>query len=178
MRQVMSEDSVQGLIGGIVIFIIGIYFNDHWLGIGAIIFGALAIFGSLFSDDEESKDKLLLKHYSDSSNIIRCQNCSESLAEKSFFNANNTLGVELFMADTPRVKQDGIDIGLNIYPMLCFKCGYVSEYATDPWNVSGRAKNGYEYFDTFKLDKEFKKKFITYAKIIKNKRVQEKISNL
>ena len=61
----------------------------------------------------------------------------------------------------PRVREKD---GLDIYPLYCLKCNYITEWAADPNNVSGKAIDGVEYFKTFKINKKFK----SYFECIKN----------
>jgi hypothetical protein len=172
----MNEDKIGGLLAGVFFMCIGIYFREHWIGIGLIIFSVLGIIGTFSTDNE----KIDVDGFVENSvkSTMACQHCGETLAAANMFNSANNPKVKLFSADTPRVKQDGIDIGLNIYPMLCLKCFYVSEYASDPLNVSGKAKNGFEYFKVFKLNKAFKKKLLSYAELTGNDRIYKIIDSI
>tara|TARA_B100001093_G_C26784311_1_gene995985 strand:- start:624 stop:1136 length:513 start_codon:yes stop_codon:yes gene_type:complete len=158
----------------VVIFSLGIfYFESLWLTILFCIIGGLAMIGTIFKDESDPyKEKV------DNKIMIECQTCGEYVNSSDFFNANNNPNGKLFLADTHRVKEDGDDIGLNIYPLLCFECEHVTEYATDFMNVSGRAKNGYEYFGSFRINRDYQEKFLKHANSINNDLMVEKIENI
>lgn len=82
-----------------------------------------------------------------------CKNCenSENL-EKIFRSAVTTI----LTVQIPRVREKD---GLDIFPLYCLKCNYITEWASDPYNVSGKAVDGVEYFKTFKINKKFKSYF-------------------
>ena len=82
-----------------------------------------------------------------------CKNCenSENL-EKIFKSAVTTI----LTIQIPRVREKD---GLDIFPLYCLKCNYITEWASDPYNVSGKAVDGVEYFKTFKINKKFKSYF-------------------
>ena len=61
---------------------------------------------------------------------------------------------------SPDVRQ--ID-GLNVYPLYCFFCRSVTEWASDPFNNSETAYKGVEYFQTRKSNKGDLKEIINYA---------------
>jgi len=46
--------------------------------------------------------------------------------------------------------------GLDIRILICFKCGNVTSYASDPYNHSGKHIDYVEYFTKYKLKKDFK----------------------
>ena len=48
---------------------------------------------------------------------------------------------------------------LDIYPLYCLKCNFITEWAADPNNISGKAVEGVEYFKTFKINKKYKEYF-------------------
>ena len=87
-----------------------------------------------------------------------CKNCenSENL-EKIFRSAVTTI----LTVQIPRVREKD---GLDIFPLYCLKCNYITEWAADPNNVSGKAIDGVEYFKSFKINNKFKK----YFEFIKN----------
>ena len=82
-----------------------------------------------------------------------CKNCenSENL-EKIFKSAVTTI----LTIQIPRVREKD---GLDIFPLYCLKCNYITEWASDPYNVSGKAVDGVEYFKTFKINKKYKSYF-------------------
>ena len=74
---------------------------------------------------------------------------------------NQSATTKILIAQVPRVREKD---GLNIYPLYCLKCNFITEWAADPYNNSKKAINGVEYFKTFKINKKLKPHF----EIIKN----------
>jgi len=66
----------------------------------------------------------------------------------------------MFNEGNPRVRPED---GLHIYPLLCFKCKNVTEFASDPMNESGKAIDGVEYFSSRKVTKKDKEQAADYA---------------
>ena len=75
----------------------------------------------------------------------------------------------------PRVRATD---GLHIYPMICFNCKTMSEYASDINNQSGKAIEGIEYFKTKKISQKEKSEALNYAKSLNNKILIDKIKKL
>ena len=70
----------------------------------------------------------------------------------------------------PRVRASD---GLHVFPLICFKCKTMTEWASDPENQSGKAIDGVEYFETKKISKEDKSQALEYA----NEQNQEIVIN-
>ena len=82
-----------------------------------------------------------------------CKNCEY---EETLEDINISFNTKILIAQVPRVREKD---GLNIYPLHCLKCDYITEWASDPNNDSGKAIDGVEYFKTFKINKKFKPYF-------------------
>ena len=87
-----------------------------------------------------------------------CKNCTHT---ETLEKINGSAITKILIAQVPRVREKD---GLNIYPLYCLKCNYITEWAADPNDVSGKAIDGVEYFKTFKINKKFK----SYFEFIKN----------
>ena len=77
-----------------------------------------------------------------------CKNCKY---EETLEDINLSYNTKILIAQVPRVREKD---GLNIYPLHCLKCDYITEWASDPNNDSGKAVYGVEYFKTFKINKK------------------------
>ena len=85
-------------------------------------------------------------------NLI-CKKCGH---KETLENINYSATSKILIAQVPRVrKKDGLDI----YPLHCLKCNFITEWAADPNNISGKAVDGVEYFKTFKINKKYKEYF-------------------
>ena len=85
-------------------------------------------------------------------NLI-CKKCGH---KETLENINYSATTKILIAQVPRVrKKDGLDI----YPLYCLKCNFITEWAADPNNISGKAVEGVEYFKTFKINKKYKEYF-------------------
>ena len=85
-------------------------------------------------------------------NLI-CKKCGH---KETLENINYSATSKILIAQVPRVrKKDGLDI----YPLYCLKCNFITEWAADPNNISGKAVEGVEYFKTFKINKKYKEYF-------------------
>ena len=87
-----------------------------------------------------------------------CKNCKHA---ETLEDINLSFNTKILIAQVPRVREKD---GLNIYPLHCLKCDYITEWAADPNNNSMKATDGVEYFKTFKINKKFK----SYFEFIKN----------
>ena len=85
-------------------------------------------------------------------NLI-CKKCGH---KETLENINYSATSKILIAQVPRVRK--ID-GLDIYPLYCLKCNFITEWAADPNNISGKAVEGVEYFKTFKINKKYKEYF-------------------
>lgn len=85
-------------------------------------------------------------------NLI-CKKCGH---KETLENINYSATSKILIAQVPKVrKKDGLDI----YPLYCLKCNFITEWAADPNNISGKAVEGVEYFKTFKINKKYKEYF-------------------
>ena len=82
-----------------------------------------------------------------------CKNCKH---EETLEDINLSFNTKILIAPVPIVKKKD---GLNIYPLHCLKCDYITEWAADPNNNSKKAIDGIEYFKTFKINKKYKSYF-------------------
>ena len=82
-----------------------------------------------------------------------CKNCKH---EETLEDINLSFNSKILIAQVPRVREKD---GLNIYPLHCLKCDYITEWASDPNNDSSKAVDGVEYFKTFKINKKFEAYF-------------------
>ena len=87
-----------------------------------------------------------------------CKKCGH---KETLEDINQSATTKILIAQVPRVREKD---GLNIYPLYCLKCNFITEWAADPYNNSRKAINGIEYFKTFKVNKKLKPHF----EIIKN----------
>ena len=91
-------------------------------------------------------------------NSLICKKCGH---KETLENINLSKTTKILIAQVPRVREKD---SLNIYPLYCLKCNFITEWAADPYNNSRKAINGVEYFKTFKVNKKLKPHF----EIIKN----------
>ena len=82
-----------------------------------------------------------------------CKKCGH---KETLEDINLSINTKILIAQVPRVREKD---GLHIYPLYCLKCNYITEWAADPNNNSGKAIGGVEYFKTFKINKKFKQYF-------------------
>tara|TARA_B100000902_G_C26628553_1_gene583333 strand:+ start:44 stop:418 length:375 start_codon:yes stop_codon:yes gene_type:complete len=82
-----------------------------------------------------------------------CKNCKH---EETLEDINLSFNTKILIAQAPKVREKD---GLNIYPLHCLKCDYITEWAADPNNNSRKAIDGVEYFKTFKINKKYKSYF-------------------
>ena len=82
-----------------------------------------------------------------------CKNCKHA---ETLEDINLSFNTKILIAQVPRVREKD---GLNIYPLHCLKCDYITEWAADPNNNSRKAIDGVEYFKTFKINKKYKSYF-------------------
>ena len=84
---------------------------------------------------------------------LTCKNCKHS---ETLEKINGSAITKILIAEIPRQRKED---GLNIYPLYCLKCNFITEWATDPENSSNNSIDGIEYFKTFKINKEYNKYF-------------------
>lgn len=87
-----------------------------------------------------------------------CKNCRH---KETLENINQSATTKILIAQVPRIREKD---GLNIYPLYCLKCNFITEWAADPYSNSGKAIDGVEYFKSFKINKKLKPHF----EILKN----------
>ena len=79
-----------------------------------------------------------------------CKNCNHS---ETLEKINGSAITKILMAPYPRQREKD---GLDIYPLYCLKCNYITEWAADSENISKNSINGVEYIKTFKINKKYK----------------------
>lgn len=79
-----------------------------------------------------------------------CKNCNHS---ETLEKINGSAITKILIAPYPRQREKD---GLNIYPLYCLKCNYITEWAADPENISKNSIDGVEYIKTFKINKKYK----------------------
>ena len=90
---------------------------------------------------------------------LRCPKCK--IEENAYeLNIREEATLAMYNEFNPRVR---VSDGLNIYPLYCFVCKSVTEWASDPLNNSNKAFKGVEYFETRKSNKKDLKQITTYA---------------
>ena len=122
-------------------FIIGlilISFEWNKLGIAAFVFGGLSLYTGYFGKNDDSKNPRLLM-------------CPKCQIPNEMFNLNNNKQATIFTYEKTRVRNSD---GLVIYPLICFKCRTLTEWASDSMNISGNSTYGFEYFKTKKASKK------------------------
>ena len=79
-----------------------------------------------------------------------CKNCAHT---ETLEKINGSAITKILIAPYPRQRKKD---GLNIYPLYCLICNYITEWAADPNNISKNSIDGVEYFKTFKINKKYK----------------------
>lgn len=99
--------------------------------------------GDLVSDEE------LLKSLQAPTEIkyICCGGCSEGETLEDI-NIREDAKLYLYKTNERRTADD-----LDIYSCICFDCGTITEFSFDPYNFSGNATDGIEYFRSYSVDK-------------------------
>ena len=87
-----------------------------------------------------------------------CKKCEH---KETLEKINQSATTKILIAQIPRIREKD---RLNIFPLYCLKCNFITEWAADPNNNSGKAIEGVEYFKTFKMNKKYK----PYFDVIKN----------
>tara|TARA_Y100000816_G_scaffold287923_1_gene271534 strand:- start:561 stop:923 length:363 start_codon:yes stop_codon:yes gene_type:complete len=91
---------------------------------------------------------------------LRCPKC-KILEEFFKCNIREKSTLAIYNELNPRIRQSD---GLHIYPMYCFICKSVTEWAMDPLNSSTKAFKGVEYFKTKKATNKDIRNIIKYSK--------------
>ena len=79
-----------------------------------------------------------------------CKNCNHS---ETLEKINGSAITKILIAPYPRQREKD---GLDIYPLYCLKCNYITEWAADPENISKNSIDGVEYIKTVKISKKYK----------------------
>ncbi len=87
-----------------------------------------------------------------------CKKCEH---KETLEKINQSATTKILIAQIPKIREKD---RLNIFPLYCLKCNFITEWAADPNNNSGKAIEGVEYFKTFKMNKKYK----PYFDVIKN----------
>jgi hypothetical protein len=103
--------------------------------------------------------------------------CPECKTSEKIHNLFKRKSAKIFIYNekSPRVRKSD---GLHIYPMLCFNCKTVCEFASDPQNNSGKAVKGIEYIRYKKMNAKNKKDALNEAKSKQLKHFIDKIKKL
>ena len=108
--------------------------------------------------------------------LMKSLMCPKCEIKEELFNLSNREDSTLFMYNQykPRVR---VEDGLHIFPIICFKCKQVTEFASDPMNESGKAVDGVEYFSQRKITEKDKNDAAEYAKQV-NSCLLKKINSI
>jgi hypothetical protein len=106
--------------------------------------------------------------------ILCCPKCNIKEKMLNLLKKNDPQ-LMIYNEGKPRVRSSD---GLHIYPMICFNCITMTEYASDTENQSGNAVEGIEYFKTKKVGKKELNEALDYAKSINNETLIRKVKNL
>ena len=79
-----------------------------------------------------------------------CKNCNHS---ETLEKINGSAITKILIAPYPRQREKD---ELDIYPLYCLKCNYITEWVADPENISKNSIDGVEYIKTFKINKKYK----------------------
>lgn len=183
-----------------IIFFVGSYFaysiyNASTILLVIIIFIGIANIFYAFSDPKEdppkskhppgkifyeaskqylkdSKETNVQENFKDQ--VIICPKCK---VEEKLFNLAKRKNSQLMIynENKPRIRAKD---GLYIFPMICFNCKTFSEFASDPYNSSGKSINGIEYFKSQKLNKKHISDALSYVKKNNNKILIQKLNTL
>jgi hypothetical protein len=165
-----KQSRLYGVGWFIITFAIGSFFSYiDWSIISYLFFGFAGLslyFGFFKNINESSTQNTLMK-------TLTCPKCQ---IKEELFNLFNREDSTLFLYNqhNPRVRAED---GLHIFPIICFKCEQVTEFASDPMNESGKALDGVEYFSQRKITKKDKNDASEYAKQI-NSCLLKKINSI
>lgn len=94
-------------------------------------------------------DEVLLKSLNEPTDVkyICCGVCNDrELLEN--INIREDAKLYLYKTNERRTSDD-----LDIYSSICFDCGVITEFSFDPYNFSGNATDGIEYFRSYLVDR-------------------------
>lgn len=99
--------------------------------------------GDLVTDEE------LLKSFEAPAEIkfVSCGGCNGSEILENI-NIREDAKLYLYNTNQRRTADD-----LDIYSCICFDCGTITEFSFDPYNFSGNATEGIEYFRSYLVDR-------------------------
>tara|TARA_B100001013_G_C24549931_1_gene418235 strand:+ start:242 stop:832 length:591 start_codon:yes stop_codon:yes gene_type:complete len=106
--------------------------------------------------------------------ILICPQCNKPEKILNFPKRKNAT-LMIYNEGKPKIRSSD---GLHIYPMICFKCKTVTEFAPDTENISGEAIEGFLYFNTKKITKKDKLQALKQAKMQNWNLLVEKINKL
>lgn len=142
-----------------------------------LILAAAGLFINAFEEERipETKFSKLVDNIFEKEKFFECQHCEireqiplNSRNDSKLYVTNNYLGdgedFELTLNENK---------GLHKYPMLCFKCGYVSY-----WAEYYPPRKYPEYFEVIKLNEKLKREFIDFAKENNHLEKLEKIKSI
>ena len=183
-----------------IIFFVGSYFaysiyNASTILLVIIIFIGIANIFYAFSDPKEDPPKSkhppgkifyeASKQYLKDSKETNAQEnfkdqviiCPKCKVEEKLFNLAKRKNSQLMIynENKPRIRAKD---GLHIFPMICFNCKTFSEFASDPYNSSGKSINGIEYFKSQKLNKKHISEALIYVNKMNNKIQIKKLKTL
>jgi hypothetical protein len=152
-----KQSRLYGVGWFIIASVIGACFSYiNWNVISYIFFGfaGLSLYYGFFKNINESNEQNIL---------MKSLICPKCKIKEELFNLSNREDSTLFMYNQykPRVR---VEDGLHIFPIICFKCKQVTEFASDPMNESGKAVDGVEYFSQRKITEKDKNDAVEYAK--------------
>ena len=165
-----KQSRLYGLGWFMIASVIGTCFSYiNWSVISYIFFGfaGLSLYYGFFKNINESNEQNILMK------TLICPKCK---IKEEMFNLFHREDSTLFIYNQqkPRVRAED---GLHIFPLICFECNQVSEFASDPNNESGKAVDGTEYFSQRKITKKDKNEAAEYANQI-NSCLLKKINSI
>ena len=165
-----KQSRLYGVGWFIIAFAIGSFFSYiDWSIIAYLFFGfaGLSLYYGFFKNINESNIQ---------NTLMKTLTCPKCQIKEELFNLFNREDSTLFLYNqhNPRVRAED---GLHIFPIICFKCKQVTEFASDPMNESGKAIDGVEYFSQRKITKKDKNDAAEYAKQI-NSCLLKKINSI
>ena len=134
------------------------------LAIVASIFGAMSLYAAYFGTNDDSQNPCQ----------IMCPKCQDM---HGMFDLNKDKKATIFIykEGKPRIRRSD---GLEIYPLICFKCKNLTEWASDTHNYSGNATCGFEYFKTKKVTKKDINEALDDAKKIRSDIATKKLNKI
>lgn len=96
-----------------------------------------------------ASDEVLLKSLNEPTEVksICCGGCNQREILENI-NIREDAKLYLYKTNERRTADD-----LDIYSSICFDCGMITEFSFDPYNFSGNATDGIEYFRSYLVDR-------------------------